>query len=220
MKHFNPEKSALAKHAVELERRINWSKTQIVVFENDFRKKTLNHFSLFPHPTSLTKRDLFPKIYKVRLAIINLVRDCIFLIRFDSTRRTVCFLLLLFCSTLLSVLHFLLCLFNVVISVITTSSNHARSVNLTALLFESPFAPWLKPTVSGLKGQCRFQSFTTVEQRLLLLLSCWLVLQHVSRQSCCPPMSNPSTCPWTALHSLMVLDDETIEWLLNTCREI
>jgi len=35
-------------------------------------------------------------------------------------------------------------------------------------------------------------------------------------------MSNPSTSPWTARppHGLTVLDDETIEWLLNSCPEM
>jgi len=39
IKHFHPEKSALAKHALELELWMNWSKTQIVAFENDCRKR-------------------------------------------------------------------------------------------------------------------------------------------------------------------------------------
>jgi len=39
MKHFHPEKSAFVKQALELEYRINWSKTQIVAFEKDFRKR-------------------------------------------------------------------------------------------------------------------------------------------------------------------------------------
>ena len=39
-----------------------------------------------------------------------------------------------------SVLRYLLCLSNVVISVINTSSNQPLSVNVAALLFESPFA--------------------------------------------------------------------------------
>jgi len=32
IKHFHPEKSALAKHTLELDHRMNWSKTQIVAF--------------------------------------------------------------------------------------------------------------------------------------------------------------------------------------------
>jgi len=36
----------------------------------------------------------------------------------------------------------------------------------------------MNATDSWLKRRCRFQSFATVEQRLLLLLSCWLALQH------------------------------------------
>jgi len=49
-----------------------------------------------------------------------------------------CYSLLLIYSTL-SVLPYLLCLFNV-ISVITTSSNHTRLVDFNASLLESPFA--------------------------------------------------------------------------------
>jgi len=48
------------------------------------------------------------------------------------------FTLLLFYSAL-SVLPYLMCLFNG-ISVITTSSNHTRLVNFNAPLLESPFA--------------------------------------------------------------------------------
>ena len=36
---FIQEKSALAKHTLELDHRMNRSKTQIVAFENDFRKR-------------------------------------------------------------------------------------------------------------------------------------------------------------------------------------
>ena len=39
IKHLHPKKRALAKHGLELEHRMNWSKTQIVVFVNDFRKR-------------------------------------------------------------------------------------------------------------------------------------------------------------------------------------
>ena len=39
IKHFHPEKNAVSKHTLELDPRINWSKTQIVAFENDFRKR-------------------------------------------------------------------------------------------------------------------------------------------------------------------------------------
>ena len=48
----------------------------------------------------------------------------------------------------------------------------------------------------------------------------WVWRRRTHHQSCCPPMSNPLTS-WTAqVHSLMVLDNETIEWLLNTYAEI
>ena len=57
IKHFHPDKSALAKHVLELEHRMNWSKTQIAAFENDFRKDvSLNNSLLILHPTPLTKR--------------------------------------------------------------------------------------------------------------------------------------------------------------------
>ena len=39
IKHFHTEQIALAEQASELEHRMNWSKTQIVAFENDFRKR-------------------------------------------------------------------------------------------------------------------------------------------------------------------------------------
>jgi len=60
------------------------------------------------------------------------------LIRFDSTYSLFCTAVILFYS--LSVLRYLLCLFDVVISVITRSSNHSFSVDFTALLFKSPAA--------------------------------------------------------------------------------
>jgi len=46
---------------------------------------------------------------------------------------------LLLCYSALSVLPYLMCLFNV-ICVITTSSNHTRLVDINASLLESPFA--------------------------------------------------------------------------------
>jgi len=75
------------------------------------------------------------------------------LIRFDS--RTVCYSLLLFYSTSHSVLRCQLCLVKVVISVITTSPNHAHSVNLL-LSCSSRHSHWWKPTVSWLKRRCVF----------------------------------------------------------------
>jgi len=71
--------------------------------------------------------------------------DCIFLIRFDSMYSLFFAAVIVFYSLLklfysLLVLRYLLCPFNVSINVITTSSNHARPVYFTALLFESPFA--------------------------------------------------------------------------------
>ena len=146
---------------------MNWSKTQIVAFEIDFRKRRfIEPFFINSTPNVINEKssDLFPKIYKETFdnSWLNTRLD-IFIIRCDLTRRTVCFLLLLIYSTLQSVLRYLLCLFNVVISAATTSSNHARSVNFTALLFESPFA-LMKAclyTVIWLKRRRRCQSFTT-----------------------------------------------------------
>jgi len=86
------------------------------------------------------------------------------LIRFDSAYSLFCTAVISFYS--LSVLRYLLCLFIVVISVITTSSNHSFSVDFTALLFELPFTV-MKAYCYWLKRLCRFQSFTTVKQRLL-----------------------------------------------------
>jgi len=99
---------------------------------------SLDHSSLIPYPTSLTKRVqiFFQKSTKRRLAIIDLIRDCIFLIRFDSTCSLFFAAVILFYS--LSVLRYLLCLFNVVISVITTSSNHARAKFSNKILLTLP----------------------------------------------------------------------------------
>ena len=56
IKHFHPEKSALAKHALELDHRMNWSKTQIVAFENDFRKRRfIELFSIHSTPNVIVE---------------------------------------------------------------------------------------------------------------------------------------------------------------------
>ena len=76
IKHFHPEKSALAKHTLELDHRMNWSKTQIVAFENDFRKRRfIESFILIPRPTSSTKKvQTFPQIsIKRPLAVTDLI---------------------------------------------------------------------------------------------------------------------------------------------------
>lgn len=39
MKNFHPDKSNLAKHALELGHRMNWSQIQIVAFEKGFKKR-------------------------------------------------------------------------------------------------------------------------------------------------------------------------------------
>jgi len=67
IKHFHPEKSALAKHTLELDHRMNWSKTQIVAFENDFRKRRfIESFFINSTPNVINEKssDLFPNIYK------------------------------------------------------------------------------------------------------------------------------------------------------------
>ena len=67
IKHFHPEKSALAKHTLELDHRMNWSKTQIVAFENAFRKRRfIESFFINSTPNVINEKssDLFPNIYK------------------------------------------------------------------------------------------------------------------------------------------------------------
>jgi len=67
IKHLHPEKSALDKNTLELEHRMKWSKTQIVTFENDFRKRRfIESFFINSTPNVINKKssDLFPKIYK------------------------------------------------------------------------------------------------------------------------------------------------------------
>ena len=67
IKHFHPEKSALAKHTLELDHRMNWSKTQIAAFENDFRKRRfIESFFINSTPNVINEKssDLFPNIYK------------------------------------------------------------------------------------------------------------------------------------------------------------
>jgi len=39
IKHLHLEKSALAKHTLELDHRLNWSKSPIVALDCDFRKR-------------------------------------------------------------------------------------------------------------------------------------------------------------------------------------
>ena len=60
------KKRALAKHGLELEHRMNWSKTQIVAFVNDFRKRRFIESSFInstPKVTNEKSSDLFSKIY-------------------------------------------------------------------------------------------------------------------------------------------------------------
>jgi len=133
-----------------MEHRMNWSKTEIVAFQNDFRKDvSLNRFSLIPHPTSSTKKVqiFFHKSIKRRLAIIDYKPTFGYNTRlhtFDSFWLSSAYsvfltAVILFYFTICSPLSTVLCLFNVLINVITTSCNHPRSLNSTALLFQSLF---------------------------------------------------------------------------------
>jgi len=144
IKNFHPEESALAKHALQLEHGTNWWKTlKIVAFETDFRKKCfIESFFINSTPNVMNKNssDLFPKICKEMYGYIWLNTRLNILLRSGLSRRTVCFLTLLLYFTLQSILRYLLCLFNVVINVITTSCNHPPSVNSTAFLFSLTFA--------------------------------------------------------------------------------
>jgi len=76
---------------------------------------------------------------------------------------------------------------------------------------------WVWLTASALVSDVSASAYTN---------GVWLLLRPVSvahknrtkRRPRCPSLSNPSTSHGT--HSLTVLNDETIEWLLNTCPEI
>jgi len=83
--------------------------------------------------------------------------------------------LLLFYSAL-SVLPYLMCLFNV-ISVITTSSNHTRLVDFSAPLLESPFA-LMKACCQLAETLVLFLLLQQLSEDFYYYLSCWLVLQH------------------------------------------
>jgi len=155
-KTLSPRKSALAKHILELDHRMNWSETQIVAFENDFRKRRfIESFFINSTPNVINEKssDLFPNIYKATFGcdwldmrlffdlFFRLNAQFVFIAVILSLFYIVQYListLLLFYSAL-SVLPYLLCLFNV-ISVVTTSSNYARLVDFNASLLESPFA--------------------------------------------------------------------------------
>ena len=65
IKHFHPEKSALAEHALQWGHGTNCWKTQIVAFETDFRKKCfVESFFINSTPNVINKKssDLFLKI--------------------------------------------------------------------------------------------------------------------------------------------------------------
>ena len=63
--------------------------------------------------------------------------------------------------------------------------------------------------------QCRMFPLL-VQMGYGLFCGLWLWRRRTNHRPCCPPIHQP---PY-GVHSLAVLDDETIEWLLNTCREI
>ena len=85
------------------------------------------------------------------------------------------FTLLLFYSAL-SVLPYLMCLFNV-ICVIITSTNHTRLVDFSAPLLESPFA--LMKACQLAETLVSFLLLQQLSEDFYYYLSCWLVLQHV-----------------------------------------
>jgi len=86
------------------------------------------------------------------------------------------FTLLLFYSVL-SVLPYLMCLFNV-ISVITTSSNHTRVEDFNASLLESPFA-LMKACCQLAETLVSFLLLQQLRADFYHYLSSWLVLQLV-----------------------------------------
>jgi len=113
---------------------------------------SLNHSSLTPHPTSVTKRVqiFFQKSTKRRLAIIDLKRHCIFLIRFDSTYSLLCYFILLY--YLYSVIY---CAFSTSFSQLSMLSLRHPITRVQWILLlscSSRHSPWWwKPTVSRAK---------------------------------------------------------------------
>jgi len=65
--------------------------------------------------------------------------------------------------------------------------------------------------------QCQAFLLLLVQMGYGLLCNLWVWHRRINHRPCCPPMSNG---PPHGLHSLTVLDDETTEWLLNTCPKI
>jgi len=77
-----------------------------------------------------------------------------------------------------------MCLFNV-ISVITTSSNHARLVDFNAPLLESPFA-LMKACCQLAETLVSFLLLQQLSEDFYYYLSCWLVLQQAFEYVCNP----------------------------------
>jgi len=97
IKHLHPEKSALAKHTLEMDHRMNWSKTQIVDFERFQKDVLLNHFLLIPHPTSFRP---FPKNLPSDIWLWLTCYEIMFCFRLN----VVCF----YCCHFISILHIIL----------------------------------------------------------------------------------------------------------------
>ena len=105
-------------------------------------------------------RKLLGKISLLKHRWLNLILPCCYFI------------------SALSVLPYLMCLFNV-ISVITTSSNHTRLVDFNAPLLESPFA-LMKACCQLAETLVSFLLLQQSSEDFYYYLSCWLVLQHVN----------------------------------------
>jgi len=99
-------------------------------------------------------RLCFDSLFRLNVHFVFIAVILFSFLQFIST-------LLLFYSAL-SVLPYPLFLFSVIISVITTSSNHARLVDFSASLLESPFA-LMKACCCLAETLASFLHFTTVE---------------------------------------------------------
>jgi len=95
----------------------------------------------------------------------------------------------------------------------------------SALQFQTPVQPPLQndPPKKSLglaqPSPDRCQTFPLLPVQMGYGLLCGLLVwRRTNRRPCRPPLSNPSNPH--GLHGLTVLDDETTEWLLNTCPDI
>ena len=87
------------------------------------------------------------------------------------------------------------------------------------------FIPYIGTHTSGIAlPRTAWVRLFSLRTRVKCMCSClhklstalWVWCRRTNRRPCCPPMSNPWPPPH-GLHGLTVLDDETIECLLNTC---